>query len=320
MGYASKTFSVQITDRQKTILNVPLYNGRLATNFTCDSTIIPVGATIHFIDQSAGHPQTWRWEFEGGSPGVSSNENPSVTYAQPGKFNVKLVITRPGSADSLIRQDYIDVEQWYLMGNQSYTVCDALFYDSGGAGAGYGSNESSVITFLPAQAGKRLKASFLSFDVETSASCQDDYLKAYDGVDTAALIIGTYCGNALPPAMLASNNQGALTFRFKSNAGINGAGWEAALECDSNVGVQKISSVPARIYPNPCTDGYIRIETNSVMNLVEVTDELGHEIARYFPGSDKLLMPCNFQDGLYFFRIQSGDTSHTTRVVIMNKR
>jgi len=109
-GYVSKTFPIQIADFQKTLLSVQLYDGRLATNFSSDSTVISVGSIVHFYDQSAGNPQSWAWEFEGGTPSSSTEQNPSVTYSEPGKFNVKLLVTRDGSVDSLIRQDYIECD------------------------------------------------------------------------------------------------------------------------------------------------------------------------------------------------------------------
>jgi PKD repeat protein/murein tripeptide amidase MpaA len=197
-GYTSKSFQVQISDHQKTLLNVQLYNNRLATNFTSDSTLIQIGGNIQFTDQSAGHPQSWHWEFGGGTPAVSSEQNPLVTYTQTGKFSVKLLVTRDGIADSLIRQDYI--------------------------------------------------------------------------------------------------------------------------ECDSNVGIPKSIAGSVRIYPNPCLDGYLKIESKSVINTVVVTDILGQEVARFKPGTDKVILPCNLLNGTYLFRVQSGFHSFTSKVVISNKK
>jgi len=60
-GYAPKTFSVQITDKQKTTLDVQLYDGRLETNFKADTTIVAVDQQVQFTDQSAGYPVScWR--------------------------------------------------------------------------------------------------------------------------------------------------------------------------------------------------------------------------------------------------------------------
>ena len=206
-GYFPKTVAVQISDQQKTIQNVQLYNGKLKTNFASDTAMIPVGGIVHFTDKSVGNPISWHWEFEGGTPTVSTEQNPVVTYSQPGNFKVKLTVNTSGSEDSLTKQDFIDVKQWYLMGNQTFTVCDALFFDSGGPSNTYSSNESSLTTFLPAVAGKRLKASFLSFNLEAGAGCPNDWLKVYDGISTSANLLGTWCGTDQPPVLLASNSK-----------------------------------------------------------------------------------------------------------------
>ncbi|NVO18362.1 MAG: T9SS type A sorting domain-containing protein [Bacteroidetes bacterium] len=319
-GYISKTITVQIVDRQKTIQNVQLYDGRLATNFSCDSATIPVGGTVHFTDRSAGSPQSWHWEFEGGSPSVSNDQNPFVNYTQPGKYSVKLVTTRPGSSDSLLRQAYIDVRMMYLMGNQSYTVCDALFLDSGGLGAGYSNNESSVVTFLPEQPNTRLKVDFNSFNVESSVDCQSDYLKVFDGTDTNATLLGTFCGSSLPQEMMASNVAGALTFQFVSNGSVNASGWEAVLECDSNVGIPLINSNPFRLYPNPNSNGWLRIESLSKISTLSITDILGHELKLMHPNSNDIQVQCDFPDGCYIFRMQIGDHVYSSQVIILKRK
>jgi PKD repeat protein len=50
------------------------------------------------------------WSFEGGSPEQSSEENPLVTYTEPGTYDVKLVVSGEGYSDTLIKPDYIKVE------------------------------------------------------------------------------------------------------------------------------------------------------------------------------------------------------------------
>ncbi len=319
-GYISKTFPVQVADHQKLILNVPLYDGRLASNFTSDTSMIPVGATVHFADRSAGYPQTWHWEFEGGTPSVSSEANPVVTYSQPGKYAVKLVVTRPGSIDSVIRQDYIDVKQWYLMVNQSYTVCDALFFDSGGPGNSYSNDESSIITFLPAEPTKRMKATFISFDIESGVDCPNDWLKVYDGTNTSSTLMGTFCGSTLPPAFLSTNSEGALTFEFHSNSSVNAPGWEAMLECDSNVGIEKTTANPFRIFPNPVTNGYLKIEAKSSISSFILIDATGKELFQYRPQAVSTTFPCQVSDGMYFIRIQVNGNYYTQKVIVRNPK
>jgi PKD repeat protein len=319
-GYFSKTIPVQVSDQQKLNLDVQLYNGRLKSYFTADTTLIPVGSSVYFTDRSVGNPQSWRWEFNGGTPAVSYDKNPIITYSQPGKYSVKLVIERSGNYDSVTRTDYIDVKQWYLMGNQTYTVCDALFFDSGGPGNSYEGNENSVVSFLPAESNKRLKATFLAFDVENSTDCQNDWLKVYDGISNTANLIGTYCGNGLPASILASNQEGALTFEFHSNATGNNAGWEAMIACDSNVGIEKKSADLFMVYPNPVTKGYLMINSNSRLSEITIFDAVGHQLFRSNSEISDRIIPCHFKNGIYFLKVQIGGKFYTQKIMVMNEK
>ncbi|MDV7390208.1 PKD domain-containing protein, partial [Arthrospira platensis SPKY1] len=52
----------------------------------CGETI-----TVQFFDQSEGQADSWAWTFEGGVPGTSDLQNPSVTYSVPGTYDVQLI-------------------------------------------------------------------------------------------------------------------------------------------------------------------------------------------------------------------------------------
>jgi len=315
-GYFSKTIPVQIVDRQKTVLNVQLYNGRLESNFTCDSPLVPIGATVHFTDQSAGNPESWAWVFEGGIPSISSDQNPTVTYTEPGEFTVKLTVTRTGSTDSLIREAYIQVKEWHLMGNENISTCDALFFDAGGPQNNYSNDESSVITFTTAVPGNRLKATFLSFGIEASPDCANDWLKVYDGVATTDPLIGVFCGSELPPLMLSSNARGALTFEFFSNGEITGTGWQVLLECDSNVGILSADESLFSIYPNPATSGNARIISDQRIDRVRVSDIAGRILLEDYPGDFEITIDCPFSEGIYLVSVGINNKTYTRKLII----
>lgn len=77
--------------------------------FTASETEIITGATINFQDLSEGNPFAWQWVFEGGSPGTSSLQNPTVRFNNPGTYTVSLTATNYGGADTEIKEDYIVV-------------------------------------------------------------------------------------------------------------------------------------------------------------------------------------------------------------------
>ena len=78
--------------------------------FSGDPTTLPAGGTVTFTDLSTGNPDTWMWEFEGGTPAsYNGQQPPAIQYDEAGSFDVKLTVYNAGQADSLIMEDYIEV-------------------------------------------------------------------------------------------------------------------------------------------------------------------------------------------------------------------
>ncbi len=76
-----------------------------ATNFT-----VCAGAPIQFIDQSwRAAISTWEWTFIGGSPAMTTDSSPVVTYAAAGVYPVTLRVTSTAGADSITRSAFIRV-------------------------------------------------------------------------------------------------------------------------------------------------------------------------------------------------------------------
>ena len=66
-------------------------------------------STIQFFDQTDGCVSNYQWEFEGGTPAVSTDENPTVQYAAAGTYRVKLTALNSVDQDSIIREKLIQV-------------------------------------------------------------------------------------------------------------------------------------------------------------------------------------------------------------------
>ncbi|MCD4680939.1 MAG: PKD domain-containing protein, partial [Bacteroidales bacterium] len=82
----------------------------LSADFIASDTIICAGESIDFIDMSSGLVNTWAWEFEGGTPTISNQQNPtSIIYNVPGVYDVKLIIGNGVNTDTIIKSDYITV-------------------------------------------------------------------------------------------------------------------------------------------------------------------------------------------------------------------
>ena len=83
------------------------------------------------------------------------------------------------------------------------------------------------MTFMPATTGGILEAIFEEFTLESNY----DFLYIYDGTSTSAPSLGIFTGNNSPGTVTATNNDGALTFRFSSDYGVNEPGWKATVRC-----------------------------------------------------------------------------------------
>ncbi len=65
---------------------------------------------VTFKDASS-NAQSWIWKFPGGNPSASTQQNPTVTYQNPGQYSVALkIICQNGAVDSLYFSDYILVQ------------------------------------------------------------------------------------------------------------------------------------------------------------------------------------------------------------------
>jgi PKD repeat protein len=83
---------------------------RPVSNFRAETRRVLLGGQVRFSDLSGGFPTRWEWTFEGGTPATSNEQNPVVTYTQPGKFKVTLVTYNAiGQSDPLVRTEYIEV-------------------------------------------------------------------------------------------------------------------------------------------------------------------------------------------------------------------
>ncbi len=88
--------------------------------FTADVTNGCAPLTVQFTDQSSSNSTSWAWTFEGGNPGTSTTQNPTVTYNTPGTYDVTLTVSNAAGQNTITEVGYIVVT----------TVPDASFTSS----------------------------------------------------------------------------------------------------------------------------------------------------------------------------------------------
>ncbi len=85
-------------------LNVaPIANFYTLTRNTCPNT------PITFVDSSYYNPTNWSWSFPGGTPATSTSSNPTVSYANPGTYNVSLTVSNSNGNNVKVKNGYITI-------------------------------------------------------------------------------------------------------------------------------------------------------------------------------------------------------------------
>lgn len=81
----------------------------IIANFSSDYKFTCPNGTIHFYDRSQHNPISWQWSFPGGTPNVSNQQNPTVTYNTPGVYNVRLIASNSRGTDTITITNYVTV-------------------------------------------------------------------------------------------------------------------------------------------------------------------------------------------------------------------
>ncbi len=90
-----------VSDGQHTIL-APMIS------FDADQTILCSADSVHFQNNTE-FADTYYWQFDGGSPNVSSFPEPTVFYQSPGTYGVVLIASSIGGTDTLYFPNYITI-------------------------------------------------------------------------------------------------------------------------------------------------------------------------------------------------------------------
>lgn len=123
-------------------------------DFSPQNTTISEGSTILFQDRSGGLVSGWEWYFEGGTPEVSDRQNTTVTYTEPGIYDVRLIASHEDLADTLYAEAAVTVtsagesELRWWNDTVFYEMFARSFFDSSGDGTGDFSGMTEKLDYL----------------------------------------------------------------------------------------------------------------------------------------------------------------------------
>ena len=66
--------------------------------------------TVEFTDESENLPDSWEWSFLGGDPATSTEQNPTVTFAEAGIYSVQLTVSNAAGTSETTQSQIITVE------------------------------------------------------------------------------------------------------------------------------------------------------------------------------------------------------------------
>lgn len=175
-------------------------------------------ATFRFSNESI-NSESVQWEFPGGSPANSSDDNPIITYATPGIYDVTIIASNEGGTNQFIFGEYITV----LEEPESSFI-------SLGDGLDYDFTNTSV-------AGQTYLWDFGDGDTSTEYAPSHTYVE--EGIYTVTLEVTNSCGVAIstidlntytPPSGNITQNKTAACInenvRYRSNASDNTLSFE----------------------------------------------------------------------------------------------
>ena len=126
-GFPVTVSNAQISSVENISLNLTtLCPLELQADFTSGTQNICIGQTIDFTDLSQNNPSSWLWQFEGGTPTFSTDQNPqNILYENPGSFDVTLIVSDGLYIDTLVRQDFINVAPGAVVNlGDDQSLCD----------------------------------------------------------------------------------------------------------------------------------------------------------------------------------------------------
>ncbi|MCC6281307.1 MAG: PKD domain-containing protein [Saprospiraceae bacterium] len=132
-------------------------------------------AVVQYNDLSIGEPDNWFWEFPGGDPATSIEQNPVVTYSQPGSYNVNL------TSGNIYGDNTTMVEQAVVIGSAPTSLFEVST-----------NGNEVVLTNLSTEA----DAYFWDLgDGDTSTLASPDHMYLQSGTYTIVLIAYNDCGS-----------------------------------------------------------------------------------------------------------------------------
>ncbi len=211
---------------------VPVTSSGMYADFTASATTLCFGSNVNFTDLSPGAPESWQWNFPGGTPSSSTQQNPvGIIYATSGNFDVTLTVSKAGvNPSTTTKSTYIHVYNMPVANFTSTSGCPGqptnftdLSDPSGGIITSWnwhfgdpssGGNDSSAL-----QNPVHLYANPGNYDVTLTVMTLGNCTGTY----TSSITIQPLPGLAAKPFGITSLCEGAVNVEYTTSGASNAA-------------------------------------------------------------------------------------------------
>lgn len=259
----------------------------LSADFAGIPAIICQGGDVAFSDASVGEVTTWQWEFEGGDPETSNEQNPVVNYPNPGIYDVTLTISDGSNNSSITKENYISVAYAPETPDQPVGPTEVI------------TNQTNFTEY------------------ETWCANATGYTWEVTPEDMAVIVPGDTVTKV--KVYWDQSNSYSVELRVKAQ-NVCGEGnysepltiyvnWNTQIEKEQN-------DRKFKIFPNPTSGSFsIELRESHNVNGIKIIDSQGTEI-KSLKIDNSLLKLENLSPGVYFVRLSTNEGNFIEKVVV----
>ncbi len=315
-------------------------------SFSADKVAVTAGAIVNFTDLSLNTPVQWSWSFPGGTPSLSNEQNPKITYSNAGSYDVTLTVTNSlQKSSTIVKTSFIVVSPVSLplycnsKGSVSTEWIASVSVNGVKVTSGSSGTSGYQLFTTPGMAVKRGVAFPLIITPGYTGKAVAEYVTVwvdlnqdmdFDEANEKVLALSGYKAATtksitLPTTALLGNTRMRISMKRATaptacETFINGEVEDYVISIGAKSGVfEDISeTIPSlKLYPNPC-DRELAIEVDEVRD--------NPKLAIYDMNGQMIMMEPireivtrinvgSLSAGIYVIMVQNGDVLHRERFV-----
>jgi len=261
----------------------------VTSNFVGDASEICEGEDVTFTDYSSGNITEWYWEFEGGDPATSTEENPSVMYMAGGTWDVSLTVTGDDGSNTMTKSDYI------------------------------------TTMFMPEVAGEVMGSNQTCQGYEEMYSVDIiGYSDTYNWVLDPAEAGEMTMNNNEATIAISSDYQGDASLKVCGGNQCGDGGWSTEFMITVNICVgidEALNNAVLAIYPNPSTGLFTLDLTADDMVNVMIMNTVGEVVYKInnlnVNGQLTTIIDLNYlAEGIYYLKLEGNNTNKIEKIII----